>query len=175
MEELFKNKTKCSKKEYNMFVKAHQKEYGLQEKIYTIIYAIFFIFFIIYFLSSSIYIASIILTIITVVFLAYRILHPNIVMKRELKSKKIQNEEVNTFTFYKYFFRIKNKQKHSNMSYFKIYKVLENKTHFYIYINSKRAFVLSKQGFIKGNVEDFSKFLRKRVWFKYKKTQQQSI
>jgi len=168
MKEIFINKTKCSKKEYNMFIKAHEKQYGLKEDLYTIIYAIFFICFIIYSLKNSIYLGGLMLTIVLIGFLAYRIIHPNIVVKKELKSKKIIDEEVNTFIFYKYYFKVKNKQGQSNKMYFKIYKVLENNTHFYIYLTNTRAFVVSKQGFIKGNSDEFSAFLGKRVWFRYK-------
>ena len=168
MKEIFINETKYSKKEYSMFIKAHQKQYGLKEDLYTIIYAIFFISFIIYSLKNSIYFAVIMLTIILITFLSYRIIHPNMVVKKELKSKKIIDEEVNTFIFYKYHFKVKNKQGQSNIMYLKIYKVLENNTHFYIYLTNTRAFVISKQEFIKGNSNEFSIFLRKRVWFRYK-------
>ena len=168
MKEIFINKTKCSKKEYNMFIKAHEKQYGLKEDLYTIIYAILFLSFIIYSLKNNIYFAAIMLTIVLIVFLLYRIIHPNLTIKKELKSKKIKNEEVNTYKFYKYYFKVKNNEKESNIIYFKIYKVLENDTHFYIYLTNTRAFVVSKKGFIKGNSEDFSGFLRKRVWLRYK-------
>ena len=166
MKEIFINKTKCSKKEYNMFIKSHQQQYGLKEDLYTLIYVIFFISFIIYSLKNSIYFAVIMLIIVLILFLAYRIIYPNIVVKKELKSKKIIQEQVNTYNFYKYYFKVENNQGKSNIMYFKIFKVLENKTHIYLYLTNTRAFVVS--GFEKGTSEDFSKFLRKRVWFRYK-------
>ena len=169
MKEIFRNETKCSKKEYEMFIKAHGKQYGLKEDLYTIIYTIFFIWSIIYSLKYNIYFAAIILIIVLITFLSYRIINPNLVVKKELNSKMIKNEEVNTYSFYKYYFKVKNNQGESNIIYFKIYKVLENDTHFYIYLTKTGAFVVSKQGFIKGNSDDFSDFLRRRVWHRYKK------
>lgn len=173
MKELFINETKCSKKEYEIFIKAHGEQYGLKEDLYTIIYAIFFISFIIYSLKNMLCFAGVMLTIILIGFLAYRIIQPNLVVKKEIKSKKIKNEQINIYKFYKYHFSVKNIQGASTIMYFKIHKVLENSTHFYIYLTKTNAYVVSKQGFTKGNSNDFSEFLRKRVWFRYNKKKNQ--
>ena len=166
--EIFINKTKCSKKEYNMFIKSHAKQYGLKEDLYTIIYAILFLWFMIYSVMNGIYLAAIILIIVLIVFLTYRIISPNLTIRKELKSKKIKNEEENTYNFYKHHFKVKNKQGEPNILYLKIKKVLETDTHFYIYLTKNSAYVVAKKGFIKGNSEEFSQFLRKRVLFRYK-------
>lgn len=168
MKEIFINETKSSKKEYNMFIKAHGKQYGLQEDLYTIIYAVLFFCFIIYSFFNGMFLPGIIIITVLVLFLSYRIIHPYVTIKKELKSKKIKNEELNTYKFYKYYFKVKNKQGEANIIYFKIYKVLETGTNFYIYLNNTNAYVVSKQGFIKGNSDDFSDFLRRRVWHRYK-------
>ena len=139
MKEIFINETKYSKKEYKMFLKVHQEQYGLKEDIYTIIYALLFIWFIIYSLKNHIYIASIMLIFVLLTFLAYRILQPNLTIKKEAKSNMIKNEEINTYKFCKYYFNVKNKKADVNISYLKIRKVLENETHIYIYLSKSSA------------------------------------
>ena len=52
--------------------------------------------------------------------------------------------------------------------YFKIYKVLETETHFYIYIARDYAFIVDKNGFIDSNSDEFKKFIQKKVKLKYK-------
>ncbi|MCI9063488.1 MAG: YcxB family protein [Clostridia bacterium] len=168
MKEIFKNETKSSKKEYNMFIEAHDKEFGFREDLHTIICAAVFLCFIIYAFLNSIFIFAFIVSIILIIFILYKILQPNYVVKKELKSNKVRKEYTNKYSFYKYSFIIKNKETNLRIFYFKIYRVLENDTHFYIYITPKRAYVISKSGFTKGNAKDFARFIKKRVFFKYK-------
>ena len=49
-----------------------------------------------------------------------------------------------------------------------MYKVVETNTHFYIYISRDYAFIISKKGFIDSKSEEFSKFIRKKAWGKYR-------
>lgn len=44
-QEIFKNETKISKKEYKMFINAHQKQFGKKESMKNLAYCIFFIIF----------------------------------------------------------------------------------------------------------------------------------
>lgn len=168
MKEIFKNETKCSKKEYKMFLDVHDREYGFLEDLYTIIYASFFICFIILSFISHIFLTGFIILMILIIFLAYRIIQPNLVIRKELNSKKIRQEYKNIYYFYEHSFIVKNKEKKSKIYYIKIHRILENDTHFYIYLTKTKAFVVSKSGFIKGTSEEFSKFIKKKTFFKYK-------
>ena len=168
MKEIFKNETRYSKKEYNLFLKTHEKEFGISEDIFTILGIIFFICFIIFTFIKHVYLTCIFVVILFIAFIVYRIIQPYAVVRKEFKSKKIKNEYKNIYYFYKHSFIIKSREGKAKIYYIKINKVLENNTHFYIYLTKKNAFVISKKGFIKGTSEEFSKFIKKKALFKYK-------
>ena len=46
--------------------------------------------------------------------------------------------------------------------------IYETNKFFYLYIDNERAFLVNKDGFIRGSSSDFSKFIQKRCLFKYK-------
>ena len=50
------------------------------------------------------------------------------------------------------------------VSYWKIYKLFETDEFFYIYIDKNHAFLLKKDKFSIGNVDDFNIFLKRRNW-----------
>ena len=52
-----------------------------------------------------------------------------------------------------------------------IYKVYELSDSFYIYANKQYAWLVNKNSFSIGNYLDFSEFLRKKCWRKYKEAQ----
>lgn len=54
------------------------------------------------------------------------------------------------------------------MKYYKLYKIYETKTFFYLYIDNDHAFLINKSGFVRGLSDDFSKFINKKCLFKYK-------
>ena len=170
LKEIFKNKTKCTKTEYKKFIKEHNKQYGLREDISFIITLIFLLFFIFFTLFHKVFYLSILMFLVMVIYIYFSIIKANNDVKKDLNSKKIKNEYINTYIFYKLFFTISNKEKKSRFFYWEIRKVFENDTHFYIYITNKKAFLISKQGFVKGTSEEFEKFIKKRTFLKYKKS-----
>ena len=168
-QEIFKNETKISKKEYKMFINAHQKQFGKKESMKNLAYCIFFIIFIIFAIVNKVYILAIFIFLILIVYYIAEVIYPNKKVQKEMKSKKIKKEYQNLYKFYNYSFTIKNNKDITRIFYWKIDKILENDTHFYIYLTKRRAFPISKKGFTKGKGEDFAKFIKKRLFFKYKK------
>lgn len=51
----------------------------------------------------------------------------------------------------------------SNIRYSDIYKIYESKDCFYLFRNKVQVFIISKKGFTKGNVTDFSKFINDEI------------
>ena len=86
--------------------------------------------------------------------------------RRELKSSKIKNREEIEFSFYNKYFTTKINQKKQKVRYFGIYKVCNDNKNFYLYLDKTHAFIISKNGFIKGTSEEFEKFIMKKCRFK---------
>lgn len=168
MKELFKNKTKYSQKEYDMFLRSYQKEYAVSELMYTIFYIVFFVFCLVLAIISKEVILSIALSIGLIIYFWYKFIRPVKKVKKEKNSNKIQKEYITTFKFYKNYFYVQNIEGDAKVFYFKIYRVIETNTHFYIYIARDYAFLISKKGFIDSKTEDFRKFIKKKVFMKYK-------
>lgn len=168
MEPLFKNKTTLSKKNYIELVKFHQKKNNWKYFLYTAFYAILFVFCIAIQIASKYYLPAIILFLCFVGFLAYRFIEPYYKTKKEFQSEKVQKNLVNFYLFYEKYFKIKNKMGSFKLKYHKIYKAYENENFFYLYINKDYAFILEKSGFITGNENDFRKFIKSKLGFKFK-------
>ena len=168
MEVLFKNETIYNKKAYNKFINEHRSKFGCKENLYTILFIFMFVFLLLYLLINKIFITSILLLIAFIVFLEYRFVQPVKNVNKDMESKKIKEQYKNIYKFYKYYFVIKNKEMDEKMFYFRIYRVLESDTYFYIYLSPRQAFIVSKSGFMKGDSSAFSKFIKRKALFKYK-------
>lgn len=168
MEELFKNETIYNKKDYKIFINQHMKKFGFKEDLYTILFTVFFIVLLLYLIINKVFITTVLMLFVFIIFLRYRFIQPIQNVKKDMESKKIKQEYKNIYTFYNHYFKIKNKEIDVKMFYFKIYRVLESDKHFYIYISPRQVFLISKSGFTKGNSTDFSKFIKKKKILKYK-------
>lgn len=168
MKKLFKNKTTYSKETYMSFLAFHAKVYNLRYTLYTVFWGLVFLLCI--FLSFRIKntLQGISIIFILIGFVAFRIYKPKIVAQKELKSDKISNNNINTFSFFDNHFEIKNNNGTFDFRYFKLHKIFETKDFFYLYANNEDAFILSKDGFISGTKEDFSTFIKNKCRFKYK-------
>lgn len=163
---LFENETKCTEKEYNIFIKVHDKEYAISELIYTIGYTIFLVFCGILLVLNKDLIAGIFVLCLGIAFFMYRNIHPKKLEKEQ--RKKIKQPIKNKYNFYNHYFETYNAEGNSTTFYFKIYKIIETNDSYYIYVNREFAFMVSKKGFVKGDVKSFTKFLKKKRRFKYR-------
>lgn len=168
MEELFENETKFSQKEYDIFLNVHKKEYEFSESAYMLYIIVFFILCIwLSFLGKKV-LLGIGLCICFMIYLWYKIVRPALNVKKEKEKFKIEGTILNNYKFYKNYFRVESSGKQANILYLKIYRIVETKECYYIYISKENAFIISKDGFIKGNQTEFTKFLKKKVFYKYK-------
>ena len=168
MEKLFENQTRYSQKEYDIFLKSYTKEYAISDYAYILFNIVFFGFcMLLAFIEREILLALALLVGL-VIYLWFRIIRPNIIVEKTKKSKKVSGNFVNNYEFYKNYFSVKNVDGEAQILYFKLYRVVETKESFYIYISRQYAFIVSKKGFTKGNKEEFSKFIKKKVFTKYK-------
>lgn len=167
MESLFENKTKCTDKEYEKYLKTYQKEYAVTERIYTISYLIFFIFCAIYAIKGKEIILSIGLVIAVIISIWYKFIRPYKLLQKA-QNKTTMEEYICEYKFYKNNFIVSAPEGSTTIFYFKLYKVIETETNFYIFISKENGFIVSKEGFTKGKVEEFSNYISKKVMLKYK-------
>ena len=169
MSPIFKNVTTYATKEYKEFLEFHGKKHNFSYLSLTFAFSLFLILCSVIQFTSNHSLLGILFIFLLLIFLVYQILHPLQLVKKEVKSGKISDNAQNTFSFFDRKFKIRNKDGVSIVKYSKLYKVYETETFFYLYLNSTYAFLVSKGGFIIGNEKQFANFLKKKIWFKYKK------
>lgn len=168
MEELFKNETKYTQKEYDIFLKEHQKEYATSETAYMLFNIIFFGICMIFAFRNNEIILGIILLLGLLIYMWYKFIKPKKELDQTLKSEKLSGDFVNHYYFYKNNLKVENKEGDAKIYYYKLYRVIETHDNYYIYISRDYAFIMSKGGFTKGDSVEFSKFIKKKMLTKYR-------
>lgn len=165
MKPLFKNVTKYNSKNYEQFIKFHGEKFNFSYNMYTAVMSILLIYCIILnIMQKNIPFVLLFLALLILIFL-FRMYLP---MKRYQKTQKqySKNKETSiSFIFYKFYFTVGKK----TFPYMRLYKVFETKDYFYLYIDDENAVLISKNGFKMGTAEEFSEFIKKKCFFKYKK------
>ena len=166
---LFKNSTKYNESVYMEFLEFHQKKFGLKYTLYTVSVIALLLFCVILEIKEDDFTLAIILCSIITVFFLWRYLHPISEVSKDFNSDKIQYEEIIHFYFYKNEFEVQNKSDTYAINYYNLYKIFENSDFFYLYVDKTHAMLLNKDGFSVGSAYDFSNFIRKKCWYKFKK------
>lgn len=166
---LFKNTTKYNKTVYQEFLQFHSKHYKFSSTLYTAAIIALFLFCVIVQVKSHNFTLAITFCFLLTSFFLWRLFHPIFEVSKEWKSSKIQNEKEFTFLFFEKYFKIRDKLQVQHISYRKLYKIFETSTFFYLYIDRTHAFLLDKSSFSIGSPEDFSEFIHKKYWYKFKK------
>ena len=164
MKPLFKNITKYNSNNYKEFTEFHTNKYSFSQNAYTIIMSILLIYCIFINIKSKDILSILLFIGILILFLGWRLYLPykrNQKFKEEYKGNK---ERGFIFSFYKQYFTL-NK---NTIYYFKLYRVFETKDYFYLYIDEDNAALVSKKGFEIGTAEDFSNFIKKKCFFKFR-------
>ena len=169
MKVLFKNKTQYNKEIYKEFLEFHQEKYGTSYIFSTIVPTLLLIFCIIVQLQSRNFYLAILTTIIAILFAGWRFYDPIKTVKKEVQSKKIENEQEFIFKFYEKHFNIYSQKINSKIHYWQLHKIFETEEFFYLYIDKTHAFLLSKKGFEMGNSDEFAEFINRKWRFKFKK------
>lgn len=167
MEQIFKNTTKLTEKEYKIFLKSYQNEHAKADLLYSLFYSIFFIICAIMLLINKDYLVGGILLLGVIAYMIYKYFRTKKIAQNN--NKKLNIQITNKYDFYNNYFDIENQEGSGRIWYVKMYKVVETNTHFYIYISREYAYIISKSGFTKGEEKDFSKFIKKKaMYYKYR-------
>ena len=169
MKLLFKNTTKYTKKTYDEFLKFHSEHYKYWYLLYTVFMSCIIIFIITIQIKIHNISISFIFCITLTLFILWRIFHPISEVRKEYEGETIQKEKSYTFKFYEKYFYVLNLRSISEAKYSDLYKVFETDSFFYLYIDKKHSLLLEKTCFTKGNTNDFSTFIKKKCWYKYKR------
>ena len=105
MEPIYKNVTKYTKEIYMKFLQFHNQKYGLKYQIYTILFIILLIYCIIINIQYKQIGATIIFSVVLALVVYYRYFSQIKIIKKELKSKKIEKEDTFYFYFYEKYFK----------------------------------------------------------------------
>ena len=168
MEELFENKTKYSEKLYNIFVQAYREENAAYERGYIIFNLSFFGLCMIFAFIEKEILLGVAIFVGLLIYLWFKIIRPAIREQKQRKSPMLSGNYVNTYKFYKNYFDVENPDGKARIMYMKIFRMVETKEYYYIYLSREYAFIISKIGFTKGNNLDFATFMKKKLFTKYK-------
>ena len=168
MEELFENKTKYSQEEYEKFLKSYEEEYATSENAYMLFNILFFGFCMILAFRNNEILLGIALLIGLLIYIWFKFIRTAKRNKKDRKSSKLSGNFINTYKFHKNQFSVDNPEGKAQIFYFKLYRVVETNTNYYIYISRDMAFIMSKDSFTKGNSLEFSQFIKKKMFTKYK-------
>lgn len=147
MEIRFQNTTAYNLEEYKKFVEFHAKKYNMTYHAYTLFIMFLLIFCMVLQFRYGKVLLGIGFIVVLVSFLFYRVLHPLFLTKKEATSKKVQKRMKNTYTFYDDFATISNGKDHVKLTYFKFYKIFEEKDRFYLYLDKNHSYILLKDNF----------------------------
>lgn len=169
MKLLFKNTTKYTKSIYDEFLAFHRKKYGFTYTAYTVIVVAFILFGLILQIKYHNFSIAILLCFSLTFFILWRYLRPISDVSKEYQSDKIQNEKEYTFKFYNNFFTSEDNKEISKIKYYQLYRVFETSDFFYLYIDKTLSFLMDKSKFKNSNSAEFSRFIKKKCWWKFKK------
>ncbi len=168
MEVKFENTTKYNKKVYEDFLKFHSEKYSMKYIIYTCTISLILIYIIIFAISYKNWKSIFSLILCLIIFVFYRIYSQKQIIKKEINSSKIKEEEQFTFKFYDKKITVNKGTQVEKLAYKKIYRAFEVEKYFYLYIDKTHAFILEKSGFINLDNTKFKKFLKERLKRKFK-------
>lgn len=100
MKPLFENKTTLSKNIYIELLTFQQRKFGWKYTVYTAIFFLLFILLISFLFANHYFAHGFIIFILFSCFLAYQFIHPTHKNTKEFHSDKVQNNLVNTYSFY---------------------------------------------------------------------------
>ena len=169
MKPKFKNITKCSKELYNQFLQFHANKYGKKYKAEIIIVIISLIYMMVFNIINGNILMFLIISIICIIYILYKKVKQRKIVKKELKTSKIKNEEDIVFNFYNNSFDIILGKKKQKLSYYKLKRIHNDEKNFYLYIADTQAFIVSKNGFVNSTSKQFDEFIFKKCRFKYRK------
>jgi len=165
MKVIFENTTIYTPRFYKDFIYFHSNKYGMTNAVFTITFTLLLLYCIIMNILQKNFIVSLIFLLILLGLIAYKIYLPVCRLKKTLKNQKNKQDNTFNFKFYDKYFKVNDKQ----FYYIDLHRIFETKNFYYLYLNKEKAALLSKSGFKKGNPIDFSDFIKKKCFLKFKK------
>lgn len=165
---LFKNKTKYSEEAYDKFLTFHKNKYKFSYTLYSALVMIALFYCISMQIIYHNLTLAITLCIAMSLFFLWRYLRPLSEVSRDYKSDTIQQQKSFTFTFYENYLVIRNNLHYESVKYLNLYRIFETSEFFYLYIDKRHSYIVSKSGFFKGSSSDFSNFIKKKYFWKYR-------
>ncbi len=166
---LFKNTTKYDENIYIKFLQFHYKKFNLSYTFYTAIVLIALFYCVAIQVINHNFTLAIIFCIALSVFFLWRFLHPVKEVSEYYHSDNIQSQKEFVFLFSDKKFKMRDGINFQVMKYSNLYRIFETEDFFYLYIDKSHSYLVSKSGFTKGSSSDFSDFIKKKYWWKYKK------
>ena len=169
MKLLFKNTTQLTEELYFEFLAFHESKENRKYTFTNVLFILLFLFCMFTTFQSNQINLFAIFSIGFIIFLGFRFVYPTYVVQKEKNSPKIQQEYTNTFYFYETYFVVHTVNQKTSYRYMQLHHVLQTEDCFYLYLDEHYAFIVKKDGFSVGTLDDFSTFLHKKLPFKYKK------
>lgn len=166
---LFKNTTKYSETVYKEFLEFHKSKFHISYTFYTAIVIIALFYCISIQVIYHHYTLAIFMCILLSAFFLWRFLHPIKEVTKAFNSNTIQKQKDFSFLFFDRSFKIRNNLRFEIIKYSSLYRMFETENYFYFYIDKSHSYLISKSGFTKGTASDFSNFIKKKYWWKYRK------
>lgn len=165
MEILFRNITKYTDTEMNRFQKFHKNKNQSKYMVWkTSVFILFICFFILNILCHNWCAAIGTILLALILYKYYFNMKPN--KKRENNKKQLEQEF--TFNFFNNYLEIKAIKVNNKIPYYKFHRVYETKDNFYLYLDDEYSVLINKNGFVIGSTEEFRKFIKKKLIFKYR-------
>ena len=169
MKILFKNRTKYTKETYRKFLEFHSSKYSFQYTLFNIFIIALILFCIVLQITYKYYTVAILTCIIFTCFCLYRYFKPISVVTKELKGETIKEEKSFTFKFYEKYFKVYDKLNSNTIRYYRLRRAFETSNFFYLYLDKTHAFIINKENFSIGTTTDFSRFIGKKCFPRFKK------
>lgn len=168
MEKLFEIETPYTYETYKELNEFHFSSRKRGNKIFLIMLSIIIVLCGILLIFLKSYPMGIVYTILGIFFLVWAYVAPKIATKVMSKSDKMLDNLINTDTFYDEYFENTNEQSNAKIFYNQLYDAYEAKDYFYLYVNRRSAYIISKNGFKEGTSENFREFLQEKLKERFK-------
>lgn len=103
-----------------------------------------------------------------VIYLVYRLMMPKQTAKLMIARDPNVLNLTNTYVFGKKDITVSGNDFSSKVTYDKVYRIYETNQNFYLYMDRNQAYILAKDGFEQGKVEELTKFLKQKLQKKFK-------
>ena len=169
MELLFKNITKSSKKIYDQFLDFHNKRYKKRDNIQKTFFIIAASYMIIFNIIHNEFRMVLIISLLAAIYLVGNNYQQKKVVKKEYKSDKVVKEKLIVYYFYDKKFEIELNNQKQEFKYYQIYRIHQDEYNIYLYTDKTHTFIIDKNGFEIGTMQEFRNFLRQKCKLRFKK------